>query len=133
MERVVAAIAGLEQRLQKKLELLDGCGSAPLSWHPGLGGHHAMLLKHKACLICRLLPGPWNQQMRVALLLAAGRYARVANMIEIEVEVDADLPAAEVAGIEEQIQRLQEVAEMQDDWRLQAEAQDEVERLLRAT
>ena len=61
------------------------------------------------------------------------RYARVANMIEIEVEIDTEVPAAEVAGIEEQILRLEEVAEMQADWRLQAEAQDEVERLLRAT
>ena len=34
-------------------------------------------------------------------------------------------------GIEEQLLRLEEVAEMQADWRLQAEAQDEVERLLR--
>ena len=34
-------------------------------------------------------------------------------MIEIEVEIDAELPAAEVQGIEEQIDRLEEVAEMQ--------------------
>lgn len=65
--------------------------------------------------------------------LLCRRYARVANMIEIEVEIDTEVPAAEVEGIEEQILRLEEVAEMQADWRLQAEAQDEVERLLRAT
>lgn len=34
-------------------------------------------------------------------------------MIEIEVEIDAELPAAEVQGIAEQIERLEEVAEMQ--------------------
>ena len=34
-------------------------------------------------------------------------------MIEIEVEIDAELPAAEVQGIAEQIDRLEEVAEMQ--------------------
>ena len=34
-------------------------------------------------------------------------------MIEIEVEIDADLPAAEVQGIADQIDRLEEVAEMQ--------------------
>ena len=34
-------------------------------------------------------------------------------MIEIEVEIDAELPAAEVQGIEDQIDRLEEVAEMQ--------------------
>jgi C4-type Zn-finger protein len=55
-------------------------------------------------------------------------------MIEIEVEIDSEVPAAEeVASIEEQILRLEEVAEMQADWRAQAEAQDEVERLLRTT
>ena len=69
---------------------------------------------------------------RLACVLA-GRYARVANMIEIEVEIDTEVPAAEVQGIEEQLSRLDEVAEMQADWRLQAEAQDEVERLLRAS
>ncbi|BDA44546.1 hypothetical protein COCOBI_06-0220 [Coccomyxa sp. Obi] len=84
IERVATAVEGLEGRLHKKLELLDG-------------------------------------------------YARVANMIEIEVEIDTEVPAAEVQGIEEQLQRLEEVAEMQADWRLQAEAQDEVERLLRST
>ena len=40
---------------------------------------------------------------------------------------------AAAQGIEEQLLRLEEVAEMQADWRLQAEAQDEVERLLRST
>ena len=45
--------------------------------------------------------------------LCACRYSRVANMIEIEVEIDAELPAAEVQGIAEQIDRLEEVAEMQ--------------------
>ena len=53
-------------------------------------------------------------------------------MIEIEVEMDAEVPAAEVVGIEEQITHLEEVADMQAGWRAQAEAQDEVERLLRA-
>ncbi len=45
--------------------------------------------------------------------LCTCRYSRVANMIEIEVEIDAELPAAEVQGIAEQIDRLEEVAEMQ--------------------
>ena len=45
--------------------------------------------------------------------LCACRYSRVANMIEIEVEIDAELPAAEVQGIADQIDRLEEVAEMQ--------------------
>ncbi|CAL5228093.1 g11163 [Coccomyxa viridis] len=84
IERAASAISGLELRLSKHLELLDG-------------------------------------------------YSRVANMIEIEVEIDAELPAAEVQGIAEQIDRLEEVAEMQADWKLQADAQDEVERILRAS
>ena len=36
------------------------------------------------------------------------------------------------AGIEQQITRLAEVESLQEEWALQAEAQDEVERLLRA-
>lgn len=58
-------------------------------------------------------------------------YSRVVNMIEIEVEMDTELPQAELLGIEEQVARLFEVEELQQQWKLQAEAQDEVERLLR--
>lgn len=48
-------------------------------------------------------------------------------------ELDTEVPAEEgVEGIEEQIVRLGEVEELQERWQLQAEAQDEVERLLRA-
>ncbi len=53
-------------------------------------------------------------------------YSRVMNMIEIEVEMDIEVPAAEVAGIEEQVARLVELESLQDDWRAQAEARDEV-------
>lgn len=35
-------------------------------------------------------------------------------------------------GIEEQIARLSEIESLQEEWQLQAEAQDEVERLLRS-
>ncbi|PSC68405.1 SET domain-containing [Micractinium conductrix] len=84
LDRVTTARAGLEERLQKRIELVDA-------------------------------------------------YARVIAMIEIEVEMDADLPAAEVLGIEEQILRLSEIEELQAEWTIQAEAQDEVERLLRST
>lgn len=59
-------------------------------------------------------------------------YARVMNMIEIEVEMEIDVAAAELVGIGEQIERLTELEELQEEWRTQAEAQDEVERLLRA-
>jgi hypothetical protein len=37
------------------------------------------------------------------------------------------------AGIEAQIARLAELEELQEEWQIQAEAQDEVERLLRST
>lgn len=60
------------------------------------------------------------------------RYSRVVNMIEIEVEIDSELPAAELMGIEEQVARLMEVDELQAQWKLQAEAQDEVEKLLKS-
>eukprot|EP00898_Chlorokybus_atmophyticus_P007955 jgi/Chlat1/8160/Chrsp76S07616 len=63
-------------------------------------------------------------------------YAKVAAMIEIEVEMDADVPAAEmtvaVDGITEQITRLMEVESLQQEWQWQAEANEEVERLLRS-
>ena len=60
-------------------------------------------------------------------------YARVLDMIEIEVEMEADVAAAEVAdGIGAQVERLAELEALQEEWRAQAEAQDEVERLLRA-
>ena len=36
------------------------------------------------------------------------------------------------AGIEAQIERLGEIEALQEEWQVQAEAQDEVERLLRA-
>lgn len=64
-------------------------------------------------------------------VLGACRYARLANMVEIEVEMDTEVPAAEVAGIEEQIAALEEVSELAAEAALQAQAQDEVERLLR--
>lgn len=53
-------------------------------------------------------------------------YARVMNMIEIEVEMEIDVAAAELAGIGEQIERLTELEALQEEWRTQAEAQDEV-------
>ena len=53
-------------------------------------------------------------------------YRRVANMIEIEVEMDVDVPAAEVEGIEEQLTKLEEVESLQAEMEFQAEAQDEV-------
>ena len=53
-------------------------------------------------------------------------YRRVANMIEIEVEMDVDVPAAEVEGIEEQLTKLEEVESLQAEMEYQAEAQDEV-------
>ncbi|BFI23432.1 hypothetical protein MPTK2_1g02030 [Marchantia polymorpha subsp. ruderalis] len=63
-------------------------------------------------------------------------YAKVASMIEIEVEMDIDVLAAEAANpdatIAEQIERLMEVESLQKEWENQAEANDEVERLLRS-
>jgi hypothetical protein len=55
-------------------------------------------------------------------------YARVMNMIEIEVEMEIDVAAAELAGIGEQIERLAELEAVAEEWRTQAEAQDEVGR-----
>jgi hypothetical protein len=45
----------------------------------------------------------------------------------------AQVPQSEIDDIESQIRDLLEVEEMQQEWELQAEAQDELEKLLKAT
>ncbi|XP_021642681.2 uncharacterized protein LOC110637058 isoform X4 [Hevea brasiliensis] len=61
-------------------------------------------------------------------------YARISSMIEIEVEMDSDVLAAESVSnadsIAEQIEQLMELENLEEKWRLQAEANDEAERLL---
>ncbi|KAJ4806532.1 Pentatricopeptide repeat (PPR) superfamily protein [Rhynchospora pubera] len=61
-------------------------------------------------------------------------YAKISSMIEIEVEMDSDVVAAEAASsaerISEQIQQIMEIDNLEEQWRMQAEANDEVERLL---
>lgn len=79
MARVAAAAAGLEARLTKRLELLEG-------------------------------------------------YARVMNMIEIEVEMDLQVPVAELEGLGAEIEKLSELESIREEWQAQAEAQDEVRR-----
>ncbi|XP_047340810.1 uncharacterized protein LOC124944563 isoform X3 [Impatiens glandulifera] len=63
-------------------------------------------------------------------------YARISSMIEIEVEMDFDVLAAEAASntenIAEQIQQIMEIENLEEKWKIQAEANDEVERLLRS-
>ncbi|XP_062191440.1 uncharacterized protein LOC133895276 isoform X2 [Phragmites australis] len=61
-------------------------------------------------------------------------YAKLCSMIEIEVEMDSNVIAAEAASsaerISEQIQQLMEIDSLEEQWRIQAEANDEAERLL---
>lgn len=61
-------------------------------------------------------------------------YARISSMIEIEVEMDSDVLTAEAASnaenIAEQIQQIMELENLEERWKIQAEANDEVERLL---
>ncbi|WCJ26523.1 Pentatricopeptide repeat (PPR) superfamily protein [Euphorbia peplus] len=61
-------------------------------------------------------------------------YARISSMIEIEVEMDSDVLAAEAASnaenIAEQIEQIMELENLEEKWRIQAEANDEAERLL---
>lgn len=47
-------------------------------------------------------------------------------MIEVEVELDMQVPDAEVANIEDQIAKLYEVEELQREWQAQVQANDEV-------
>ncbi|KAI3468602.1 hypothetical protein Pfo_025265 [Paulownia fortunei] len=60
-------------------------------------------------------------------------YARISSMIEIEVELDLDVVAAEAVSnaenIAEQIEQIMEIENLEEKWRLQAEANDEAERL----
>lgn len=72
-----------------------------------------------------------EERLRKNIELIDG-YARVMNMIEIEVEMETEVPQVELAGIQKQIEALNDIEELQAEWRLQSEAQDEVERLLRA-
>lgn len=72
----------------------------------------------------------------VARLKLIDSYAKLASMIEIEVEMDKDVFAAEevtnASSIAEQIERLMELEDLEKQWRIQAEANDEIERLLRS-
>ncbi|XP_039118147.1 uncharacterized protein LOC120254065 [Dioscorea cayenensis subsp. rotundata] len=61
-------------------------------------------------------------------------YAKISSMIEIELEMDSDVPVAEAVrnakSIVEQIEQITEIENLKEGWRIQAEANDEVERLL---
>ncbi|KAG9448263.1 hypothetical protein H6P81_014391 [Aristolochia fimbriata] len=61
-------------------------------------------------------------------------YAKISSMIEIEVEMDSDVLAAEAVSnaetISQQIEQIMELENLEERWRIQAEANDEVERLL---
>lgn len=61
-------------------------------------------------------------------------YARISSMIEIEIEMDSDVLAAEAASnaesIAEQIEQIMDIENLEERWRIQVEANDEVERLL---
>ncbi|KAG5014563.1 hypothetical protein JHK82_020246 [Glycine max] len=61
-------------------------------------------------------------------------YARISSMIEIEVEMETDVLAAETASnmdsIKEQIEQIMELENLEERWKIQAEANDEAERLL---
>ncbi|GAQ81528.1 hypothetical protein KFL_000830100 [Klebsormidium nitens] len=74
-------------------------------------------------------------QRLAARLELMDSFAKVASMIEIEVEMDNDVLAAESAGaaanIAEEVERLMELNSLQSQWQIQAEANEEVERLLR--
>ncbi|CAE5962179.1 unnamed protein product [Arabidopsis arenosa] len=61
-------------------------------------------------------------------------YARISSMIEIEVEMDTDVLAAEAVNntenIAQQIEQIMELENLEEKWKIQAEANDEAERLL---
>ncbi|XP_073158809.1 uncharacterized protein [Henckelia pumila] len=61
-------------------------------------------------------------------------YARISSMIEIEVELDSDVLAAEAVGnvenVADQIKQIMEIENLEEKWRIQVEANDEAEKLL---
>ncbi|KAL1364290.1 uncharacterized protein [Arachis hypogaea] len=61
-------------------------------------------------------------------------YARISSMIEIEVEMETDVLAAETASnadtITEQIEQIMEMENLEERWKIEAEANDEAERIL---
>ncbi|MCO5583818.1 hypothetical protein L7F22_037732 [Adiantum nelumboides] len=85
--------------------------------------------------VCRAREG--IDQRLASRLELIDNYAKVSSMIEIEVEMDLDVMAAEagstMASIAAQIERLAEVERLQKQWKIQAEANDELERLLQSS
>ncbi|XP_078428285.1 pentatricopeptide repeat (PPR) superfamily protein [Wolffia australiana] len=64
-------------------------------------------------------------------------YAKISSMIEIEIEMDSDVLSAEATSnaqerIAEQIKQAMEIENLEEEYRIQAEANDEVEKLLRS-
>ncbi|MFS7917312.1 hypothetical protein Hanom_Chr03g00187521 [Helianthus anomalus] len=62
-------------------------------------------------------------------------FLSISSMIEIEVEMDSDVLAAESTSnaeetIAEQIEQIMEIENLEEIWRIQAEANDEMEKLL---
>ena len=63
-------------------------------------------------------------------------YSRVSHMIEIEIELDTDIDAAETrvaaSGISDELARVSEMEELKDEWTIQVEAKNEIEKLLKS-
>ncbi|KAJ0679952.1 hypothetical protein HanPI659440_Chr16g0618851 [Helianthus annuus] len=76
---------------------------------------------------------PSKYFVTLKLKLFVGQICKISSMIEIEVEMDSDVLAAESANAEtiaEQIEHIMEIENLEERWRIQAEANDEVEKLL---
>ena len=65
---------------------------------------------------------------RVGIL---SEYTRVCAMVEVEVEMETEIPLAEYQDLKNQIARMSDVESLQEEWNERAAAADEVERLLR--
>ncbi|GAU32601.1 hypothetical protein TSUD_71490 [Trifolium subterraneum] len=70
-------------------------------------------------------------QGRIELIAS---YARISSMVEIEVEMETDVLAAgttsDVDGFTDQIEQIMELENLEERWKMLAEANDEAERLL---
>ena len=69
-------------------------------------------------------------EIRFVSARSCGKRAR----FEIEVELDADIDAAEarvaISDINEQMDRVRELEDLKEEWSIQVESKDEIEKLL---
>jgi len=72
-----------------------------------------------------------EQKIAAKIRLVEG-YSKVRNLIEIEVELESNSieDAEAIAGISQEMDSLREMEELKEEWSMQVEAKDEIEKIL---